>query len=172
MIGAPVLLAARQSPRLRAAGQTSALQAAAGTSALRDAGETLIELLVTVVILGIVTVGITGALLAAGKASTMHRQQAVMQNALRSWAEQVNARAYTDCAAPGGFGSPSPALPAGLTAAVASVRYWNGSSFVDTCGTDTGVQQVTLQITAVNGLSAALVRSIAVVLRKPCASAC
>jgi type II secretory pathway pseudopilin PulG len=138
----------------------------------RDVGETLIELLVTVVILGIATAGLTGALLTTGKASTLHRQQALTQNALRSWAEQVGAAPYADCATAAGIGAPSPALPVGLTAAVTSVRYWNGTSFVASCGPDTGVQKVTLRITAVNGLSAALVRSIAVVLRKPCVSTC
>lgn len=137
-----------------------------------DAGESLVELLVTVVILGIATAGIAAALLTAGKASTLHRQQALTQNALRSWAEQVGAAAYTDCATAAGISAPNPALPTGLTASVTGVQYWNGTSFVASCGTDTGLQKVTLRITAANGLSAALVRSIAVVLRKPCVSTC
>jgi Tfp pilus assembly protein PilV len=142
-----------------------------GTSA-RDAGESLIELLVTVVILGITTAGISGALLATGQASTLHRQQALAQNALRSWAEQLGAGTYTDCAAADSFAGPSPALPAGLTADVSAVQYWDGKSFADSCDTDTGIQKLTLRITAANGLLAALVRSSAVVLRKPCESAC
>lgn len=137
-----------------------------------DAGETLTELLVTVVILGIVTAGITFALGTAVKATGMHRQQALAQNALRSWAEQINAGTYTPCAAAGSFAAPSPALRTGLTAAVTGVQYWNGATFVGACSTDTGIQRVTLRITAVNGLSPALTETVAVVVRKPCATTC
>lgn len=143
-----------------------------GPTPRRDAGETLVELLMTVVILGIATAGISGALLVSTKASALHQQQALAQNALRSWAEQVGAGAYTPCAAAGSFGAPSPALPTGLTAAVSAVQYWNGTAFTGTCGADTGIQRVTLRITATNGLSAPLTDTVAVVVRRPCVSSC
>ncbi|HST66042.1 MAG TPA: type II secretion system protein [Mycobacteriales bacterium] len=137
-----------------------------------DAGETLTELLVTVVILGIATAGISVALGMTVKASAMQRQQALAQNALRSWAEQIGAGPYTACATAGSFAAPSPAPARGLTAAVTAVQYWNGVTFVSSCGTDTGVQRVTLRVTAANGLSPALTKTVAVVVRKPCASTC
>ena len=137
-----------------------------------DAGETLIEILLTVVILGIAVAAISGALLTANKASTMHRQQALAQNALRVWAEQISAEAYVDCATAASFAAPSPALPAGLTATVASVQYWTGSAFAGTCGSDAGIQRVTLRVTAANGLSPALSDTVAVVVRKPCVTTC
>jgi type II secretory pathway pseudopilin PulG len=140
------------------------------TPVLRDAGESLIELLVTVVILGIASAGIAGALFATGQASTMHRQMALAQNALRAWAEQLGAGIYTDCAGTDSFADPDPALPTELTAAVSTVRYWSGTAFVSTCGTDTGIQRITLTVTAPNGLAPAVVRSMVVVLRKPCDS--
>jgi type II secretory pathway pseudopilin PulG len=138
----------------------------------RDAGETLTETLVTVVILGISTAGISLALGTAVKASTLHRQQALVQNALRSWGDQVAAGSYTACATAGSFAAPSPALPAGMTAAVTAVQYWNGVTFVGSCGTDTGIQRVTLRITAPTGTSSGLADSVAVVVRKPCTSTC
>lgn len=137
-----------------------------------DAGETLVELLVTIVILGIVTAGIAAALLAAGTASSMQRNQVLAQNALRSWAEQLGAAAYTACATAGSFAAPSPAPPAGFTATVTGVQYWNGTTFGSTCAPDTGIQRVTLRITAPNGLSPAVGQNLTVVLRKPCVSAC
>jgi type II secretory pathway pseudopilin PulG len=138
----------------------------------RDAGETLTELLVTVVILGISTAGIAYGLATTVKAATLNRQQSLAQNALRTWAEQIGAGTYTACAPASGFAAPSPALPTGLTAAVTAVQYWTGTAFAASCGTDTGIQRVTLRITAVNGLSPAITESLAVVVRKPCTSTC
>lgn len=143
-----------------------------GAPPRRDAGETLTETLLTVVILGIATAGIAGALLVATKASGMHRQQAVAQGALRAWAEQISAGTYTPCATAAGFAAPAATLPRGVTAAVAGVQYWNGTAFVASCGTDTGIQRVTLRMTAANGLSAPLVDTVTVVVRRPCVSAC
>lgn len=144
------------------------------TAAPPDAGETLIELLVTIVVLGIITAGLSGALLTVNGTSQLHRQQALAQNALRSWAEQVGAAPYVACAAPSAFPAPNPALPAGLAASVQSVRYWNGTGFVTSCApaSDSGIQRVTLQITATNFMVAPIGHSITVVVRKPCVTAC
>jgi type II secretory pathway pseudopilin PulG len=143
-----------------------------GRPAARDGGETLVELLVTVVILGIATSGISAALVATVNASNLHRQEVLARHSLRAWAEQIGVGTYTACAAPSNFAAPSPALPSGLTAAVPSVSYWDGTSFASSCDTDTGVQKVTLRITARNGLSAPRSRDVEVVVRKPCVSAC
>lgn len=137
-----------------------------------DAGETLTETLLTVVILGIATAGIAFALGTVVKTSTMDRRQALAQNALRSWAEQTGAGTYTACAAAGSFAAPSPALATGLTATVTAVQYWNGVTFLSSCDSDTGIQRVTLRVTATNGLSPAVAESVAVVVRKPCVSTC
>jgi type II secretory pathway pseudopilin PulG len=143
-----------------------------GRSGGRDAGETLVELLVTVVILGIATSGISAALLATVDASGLHRQQVLARAALRSWAEQIGTGTYVNCAVASNFAAPSPALPSGLTAAVAGVSYWNGTSFAGSCGVDTGVQKVRLRITAANGLSTPLSREVEVIVRKPCVASC
>lgn len=138
----------------------------------RDAGETLIEILVTIVILGIATAGLSGALLATVNASDLQRQQVLARHALRSWAEQIGTGPYTACAAASSFAAPSPALPSGLGYAVTRVSYWNGTAFAASCTADTGVQKVTLRITAANGLSAPLIREVDVVVRQPCVTSC
>jgi Tfp pilus assembly protein PilV len=140
-----------------------------GGALARDAGESLVELLVTVVILGIATAGLSGALLTVGKVSQMHRQQVLTQAAVRAWAEQVSVvTSYTSCATAAAFPVPSPALPTGFTATVTAVRYWDGALFATTCTADTGIQRVTLRVTAPNGLSPAIAESLTVTVRKPC----
>jgi Tfp pilus assembly protein PilV len=143
-----------------------------GGRAAPDAGETLTELLVTVVILGIATAGLSGALLTVGKVSQMHRQQVLAQAAVRAWAEQVSVATYTACATAAAIPAPSPALPTGFTATVPAVRYWDGAAFAATCTDDSGVQRVTLRITAPNGLSPAVVETLVVTVRKPCLASC
>lgn len=137
-----------------------------------DAGETLTETLLTVVILGIATAGIVFALGTVVRTSTLDRQQALAQNTLRSWAEQTAAGTYTACATASSFAAPNPAPATGLTAAVTAVQYWNGIAFVGSCDGDTGIQRVTLRVTAAGGSSAAATASVAVVLRRPCVSTC
>lgn len=138
----------------------------------REAGDSLVELLVTMVVLGIATTGVTGALSAVGRGSAMHRQQILAQNVLRSWAEQVSAAPYADCATAGSVAAPAAAMPSGFAASVTGVQYWNGTAFAGSCTADTGVQRITLRVTAPNGLSPAVSQSVAVVVRKPCVTTC
>jgi Tfp pilus assembly protein PilV len=142
------------------------------TSDNNDAGETLVEMLVAIVILGTSVIAILGGILVVVESSSVHRKQAQSQNGLRTWAEQVSAAPYVDCATAGGFSPPSPALPSGLTPTVTAVQYWTGSSFASSCGSDTGIQKVTLQIAAASGLYPGFTLSLDVVVRKPCVSSC
>jgi hypothetical protein len=138
----------------------------------RDAGETLIELLVAIAILGTSVIAILGGILVVEESSSMHRKQAQAQNGLRSWAEQVSTAPYVNCALASGFSPPSPSLPSGFTPTVAAVRYWNGTSFANSCGSDTGIQKVTLQIVVASGLYPGFTQRLDLVLRKPCVSSC
>ena len=137
-----------------------------------DAGETLVELLVAVVILGLAFVAILGGILVSVETSTLHRRQAQSQIALRAWAEQIAGGAYSDCATTAGFGAPTATLPSGFTAAVGAVQYWNGTAFVASCAGDTGIQRVTLRMTVAASLYPGFVQTLDVVVRKPCVSSC
>jgi type II secretory pathway pseudopilin PulG len=148
-----------------------------------DRGETLVELLMTIVIMGIAVVSIVGGLVTAIQMSDVHRKQATGGAYAQDYAESVDryvaAGHYAACA--GQPGQPdytaafaSVALPVGYQAPVASYRYWDptwapGSSvspWLTTCSvaTDQGLQQVTVQVQSNDGR--ATERAV-VVVRRP-----
>jgi type II secretory pathway pseudopilin PulG len=147
-----------------------------GPDRAADGGETLIELLVAMVVIGIAVVGILGALSLAAGASSAAKGQARGRAVLASWAESLSAVAdtggyrYTACASAGTFPAPA-GLPTGYGAAVSAVRYWNGTAWSATCGTDQGLQRLTLTVTSPAGLLPGTSQTLDVVVRRPCALA-
>ena len=139
-----------------------------------DAGETLIELLVAVVVIGVAVTAILAALVVAVDSSSLARNEARVQAALRSWAEQVTAvgdtggYSYVPCAPVSAFPDPA-GLPNGFTTGK-SVQYWTGSAWSGTCTTDAGVQRVTLRVTAPGTAWSTVTQSLDIVVRRPCAS--
>lgn len=69
-----------------------------GRSSSNEAGYSLIEVLVTVVIVGIAFVVFVGGMGVAIIGSDRHRKVAVTQASIRSFAEAVKAASYVDCA--------------------------------------------------------------------------
>ena len=139
-----------------------------------DAGETLIELLISIAILGIAVIAILGSIAMSASSSSIHRAQAQSQNVLRNWAEDIsNFSPYTACATKTTFASATPALSGakytGYVPTVNSVKVWNGSAFSPdgTCpaGGDKGVQLVTLQLKLPDFPTP---QTLDVVVRKPC----
>jgi type II secretory pathway pseudopilin PulG len=137
-----------------------------------DRGETLIELLVAILIMGIAVVAVVGGLLASVKFSDVHRKQATGGADARSYAEAVGRYVagdqYVECAAPSAYAPATVgfAAPSGFTAAVASVEYWNAGTrtFTGTCSSS-GLQRVTVQVASTDGRAA---EKAIVVVRKPC----
>jgi type II secretory pathway pseudopilin PulG len=136
-----------------------------------DRGETLIELLVTVVILGTAVVALVGGLALAVRVSDMHRKQATAGAAVRAFAEALQTMVaatptgYVDCADDTTYEGTYTGAPAGYVPDVTAVSYWDGAAFVATCTTDTGVQRVSLTVASADGRAS---ESLDVVLRKPC----
>jgi type II secretory pathway pseudopilin PulG len=139
-----------------------------------DRGETLIELLVTIVIMGLAVTAILGALVTSVTLSGTHRRQTVAGSYLRAQAEAVESAvaasptAYTSCAATSAYSSfYSAAAP--YTASVTAVAYWNPttSTFAGTCGTDSGVQSVTLRVASSDNK---IVETMVIIIRRPCRS--
>lgn len=128
--------------------------------AATEAGFTLVELLLAVSILGIGVVAVVGGMMTSIQVSDLGRRQAEGQTALRAYAESVAGATYAPCAP---AYSTSYAPPAGYSAAM-TVAYWDGSSFTATCGTDKGLQRVTLRIAADDGRAS---ESLAIAKRAP-----
>lgn len=138
---------------------------------LHDRGETLIELLVAVAILGLAGVAIVSGLGTAVVVSGTHRQQATAGATVRNYAEAIEtdviANGYRASCAPGyaaGF-----AAPAGYSAPrIVAVAFWNGSAFPETCDPahDRGVQRLSLQVSSVDNRAT---EQLVIVVRKPCA---
>ena len=127
----------------------------------RDTGFTLVELLLSVAILGISGVAVVGGMMTSIQVSDLGRRQAEGQGEVRAYAEAVAGAAYANCAA---SYSTSYSPPSGYTATM-TVAYWDGrSAFTSTCGTDKGLQRVTLAVTATDGRGS---ETVAIAKRTP-----
>ena len=135
-----------------------------------ERGDTLIEVLVAIAILGIASVALLTAFSTAISASAEHRVLATSNSVVRSAAEAVfseveqsSAAAYQECPAsyasvassltspPGGG---VPVVPSSYTVSL-SVEYWNGSSFASAPSSSscppnlTAPQQITVTVSPV-----------------------
>jgi type II secretory pathway pseudopilin PulG len=115
-------------------------------SGRNDHGDTLVEIVITIGILGIVVASLLGGLVVSLGTSTVHRSLANLDTVVRSFAEQAERQlelgpnaGFQDCAQVGGTSyhpqNPSPpattisyTLPAGYTVTFTSIQYWNGST--------------------------------------------
>jgi prepilin-type N-terminal cleavage/methylation domain-containing protein len=115
-----------------------------------QAGFTLVELLVTVTIMSIAFVVILGAIGVFMRSSSVEHSAADLDRATRTYAERLRAATYVSCAGISSY--PGVAAPPGFTAAITSVKYWNGSATGTNfgsgpCPADNGAQQLTVRIT-------------------------
>jgi type II secretory pathway pseudopilin PulG len=135
-----------------------------------DRGATLIELLVTVMIVGIAVVALLSGVTTAIIVSDQHRQQAVAGAAVHSFAEAVTATAYVNCAGKSKFANPVGYVsPAGYTSTVTGVKYWDPDTrtFSTSCPSyDAGIQKVSLKVVSNAGRATA---TLDVVARKAAA---
>ena len=137
-----------------------------------ERGETLLELLIAVAILGVVVVAVFGGFATGTMTSDAHRKQATAGAYAKDYAEAIQTAVttatvpYTNCANTSTYASPAGfAAPSGYVKSVVSVRYWTGSTWQATCSADIGLQQVTVRVASADGRAA---EQVALVLRKPC----
>jgi hypothetical protein len=136
-----------------------------------DRGETLIELLVAMLIMGTATVAVVGGLGTAILMSDVHRKQATIAVFMDTYAAKINGavagtNGYKECAGPTTYPSYDPGLP--YKAKIESVRFWNGTTYATPCtiGSDPGVQLLTLHVWF-EGIPR-VDRYMDIVIRRPC----
>jgi Tfp pilus assembly protein PilV len=128
-----------------------------------DRGESLLELVIAVALLGVALVGIVGGLAISIQMSDTHRKQSTASAYARDYAEAIENATYTECASASTYASAGPVWP-GYTKSVVGVKYWNGSTWLGTCSSS-GLQQVTVRVASADGRAA---ETLTLVLRKPC----
>jgi len=144
---------------------------ARGFTEVVERGESLIELIIAITIMGIAVVAITAGIGTGIAMSDIHRKQSTAGVVVRSYAESILAHvaasssAYTGCAT--SYSAPGFVSPAGYSASITGISYWKDSSrtFASSCGTDEGVQRVSLRVSSSDGRSS---ESLDVIVRKPC----
>ena len=115
-----------------------------------DRGETLIELLVTIVIMGLAFGAIIAGVGVAIASSDSHRQEATAEGVLRSYAERLTDPKdvpYVDCANAGSYASvPGFSAPSGWSVSITGITFLQAdNTFGGGCSPDRGAQQLTLQ---------------------------
>jgi Tfp pilus assembly protein PilV len=132
-----------------------------------DQGETLIEVIMAVAIMGIAAVAIVGGIATTILMSDIYRKQATAGAYVRNYAEAVAAPANYQASAspnydPAAVGWTAPPGN-GFTATMTSVKCWNGTGFVP-CSVPNAVQQVTLNVASKDSRAS---ESLVVVVSKP-----
>ena len=136
-----------------------------GSRAKRDAGESLPESVITIIIMSFVAVGIavmfTTLVGAAAEYRTAGSIDAVLHNDVAEITAQVQdgtSPLYALCATPTTYTIGANAVSfgneiSGFTSTVTSVTYWNGTSFSSSCPplpAFPGPQQITVKVTGAN----------------------
>jgi len=145
-----------------------------------ERGETLVELVVAIAILGIAGVAILGGIGFSVQASGINRNQAGGGAYLRSAAEAIQkdidgSGTYPSC---GGAAarytsdassviSPTDLSKGYVLAVLGVVQSWKGSAGWGTCDTN-GVQRIRLQLTTPGDATHGSVETMYVVVRQPC----
>jgi hypothetical protein len=101
-----------------------------------QAGDTLVEILISLVIMGIVSAAILMGLSTSATSSASYRDLATMDTALRSAANQATSQIQQQPSALWGCPDVSTvtfSMPNNYTAQITGRSFWNGSTFTPTC---------------------------------------
>lgn len=138
---------------------------------MRERGESLLELVVAIALMGVAIVAVMAGLTTTVVLSDVQRKQATASSVVRNYAEAlqqfVASGHYVACAGAGSYVVPGFAPPAGFTARVVagSLRYWTGALWLPLCLPDRGLQKLRVSVESTDGRAS---EYLDVVLRKPC----
>jgi prepilin-type N-terminal cleavage/methylation domain-containing protein len=127
-----------------------------------EAGFSLIEILITITIVGVTFTALLGGMLVSITSSALHRKEATADSVARDAAEWVKdsvQNPYRPCNASyslNGF-----TVPSGFSASITGVEYWNGTpptggayspTFSSSCpSSDHGLERITVRATSSDG---------------------
>jgi type II secretory pathway pseudopilin PulG len=137
----------------------------------RERGESLLELVVAIALMGVAVVAVMSGLTTTVLMSDVQRKQATAASVIRNYAEALQRYVadghYVACASASSYGVPGFAAPAGFSATIVagSVRYWTGALWLPLCLPDRGLQRLRISVASTDGRAS---ESLEVVLRKPC----
>jgi len=140
-----------------------------------ERGESLLELLIAVVVMGVAVVAIMAGITTSILVSDMHRKQATAGAAVRTYGELIEnyvagvgyagcAAASTETAGPYAATAVGFTVPSGYSVTVSVATSWNGTNWV-ACTSDGGYQKVTVRVASGDSRAA---EKVDVILRKPC----
>lgn len=159
-----------------------------------DRGETLIELIVAVAILGIAAVAVLAGMLLNAKASAINRNEASGGATVRSWAEKIQSsidnpssgnprlapcasaastyKALGDSmiAADSTLSGFQATLLTDTTVQTSQVMSWTSSGW-GACSDSSGTQRIELQIASTGNSTHQALETLFVILRQPCSAA-
>jgi type II secretory pathway pseudopilin PulG len=141
-------------------------------------GETLLEVLVAVTILGVCVVAIGASIALSVRVSDIQHNQSTAGSIVRSYAEAIQRSvdatpsAYDICAAPAAYATPSGFVVSNnFQAKVTNVAYLNDMSGlpVATCAASgySGAQRIDLEVDAVNHGGLVASEHLSIFVRKP-----
>lgn len=139
-----------------------------------DRGETLVELLITIMIMGIVGAAFVGVFLMSITATAAMDSRVSTQAAALEWSQVIQDAPYVPCADPGDFPTLEqsvPDIPDDMVGVITSITVWSDSAenFVaidDPCN-DEGAQLITLGVSAGNLPAAESSFTLSIVNRTP-----
>ena len=118
-----------------------------------QAGDSLIEIIIAIVVIGLVVSAVVAAISTAENGSAAHRELVTADHVLRNYAETVKSAVRTSCTSAGGTWSAS------YTEAGYTIPAFSNQA----CPTVTTTAPVTLQVTLPNGT----IKSMSIAVRTP-----
>jgi len=126
-----------------------------------DAGFSLVEIVITIGIVGVTFSAILGGLFSSITVSALQQKEATADTVARSAAEVVKDsehNPYSNCAGSGHYSLTGLSVPSGFSVTITDVAYWDGQPpaggnvvFQSNCGSDRGIQRITIAASSSDG---------------------